>query len=84
MGVAPTGKRIEISYLDFWKVSAGKIEDNWVMVDFPPVLAQLGVDVFGGEGREKYERSEEDATTRAVVEATLVVIEARAMSPCGS
>jgi len=58
MGVAPTGKRIEIRYMDFWKVSDGKIEDNWVMVDFPHVLAQLGVDVFNGEGWEAFDRGE--------------------------
>ena len=56
MGVAPTGKRIEIRYMDFWKVEEGRITDNWVMVDFPHVLAQLGVDVFRGEGWEAYDR----------------------------
>ena len=30
--------------MDFWKVEDGKIAYNWVMVDFPHVLAQLGVD----------------------------------------
>ncbi len=58
MGVAPTGKRVEIRYMDFWKVVDGKIVDNWVMVDFPHVLAQLGVDVFNGEGWEKYDRGD--------------------------
>ena len=61
MGIAPTGKRIEIRYMDFWKVSEGKIEDNWVMVDFPHVMAQLGVDAFNGQGWEKYDRGEEEA-----------------------
>ena len=61
MGIAPTGKRIEIRYMDFWKVEDGKITDNWVMVDFPHVLSQLGHDVFGGEGWEKYDRGEEPA-----------------------
>ena len=55
MGVKATGKRIEIRYMDFWKVVDGKIVDNWVMVDFPHVLAQLGVDVFGGEGWEHFD-----------------------------
>ena len=55
MGVAPTGKKVEIRYMDFWKVVEGKIEDNWVMVDFPHVLAQLGVDVFNGKGWEAYD-----------------------------
>ena len=58
MGVAPSGKRIEIRYMDFWKVEEGRITDNWVMVDFAYVLAQLGVDVFGGEGWEAFDRGE--------------------------
>jgi len=57
-GLEPTGKRVEIRYMDFWKVVDGKIVDNWVMVDFPHVLAQLGVDVFGGEGWEAFDRGE--------------------------
>lgn len=58
MGIAPTGKRVQIRYMDFWKVENGKITDNWVMVDFPHVLAQLGVDVFGGHGWEAYDRGD--------------------------
>ncbi len=58
MGVAPTGKRVEIRYMDFWKVEDGMIADNWVSVDFPHVLAQLGVDVFSGEGWEAFDRGD--------------------------
>lgn len=58
MGIAPTGKRVEIRYMDFWKVVDGRIADNWVMVDFPRVLAQLGRDVFDGEGWEAFDRGE--------------------------
>jgi len=58
MGIPPTGRRVEIRYMDFWKVEDGKIIDNRVMVDFPHVLAQLGVDVFGGEGWEAFDRGE--------------------------
>ena len=58
MGIAPTGKRVEIRYMDFWKVADGKITDNWVMVDFPHVMAQLGVDAFDGKGWEIYDRGE--------------------------
>lgn len=58
MGIAATGKRVEIRYMDFWKVADGKIADNWVMVDFPHVMAQLGVDVFNGKGWEIYDRGE--------------------------
>lgn len=55
MGIPPTGKRVEIRYMDFWKVRDGKIVDNWVMVDFPHVMRQLGVDPFGGHGWEEYD-----------------------------
>jgi predicted ester cyclase len=58
MGIAPTGKRVEIRYMDFWKVENGKIVDNWVMVDFPSIMQQLGVDPFNGEGWERYDRKE--------------------------
>jgi predicted ester cyclase len=52
MGHAPTGKRVRIPYMDFWRIENGKIADNWVSVDFAEVLAQLGEDVFGGRGWE--------------------------------
>ena len=55
MGIKPTGKKVEIRYRDFWKVSEGKIKDNWVMVDFPFVMKQLGVDIFNGMGWEKFD-----------------------------
>ena len=55
MGVEPTGKNVVIRYTDFWKVKDGKIADNWVNVDFPHVLEQLGVDVFDGKGWENLE-----------------------------
>jgi predicted ester cyclase len=56
MGIAATGRRVEIRYMDFWKVVDGRIVDNWVMVDFPHVLAQLGHDVFAGEGWEAFDQ----------------------------
>ncbi|MED5342932.1 MAG: ester cyclase, partial [SAR324 cluster bacterium] len=56
MGIPPTGKRVEIRYMDFWKVEDGKIVSNWVMVDFPHVMKQLGVDPFQGHGWEKFDQ----------------------------
>lgn len=55
LGIPATGKRVKIRYTDFWKIRDGKIDDNWVNVDFPQVLAQLGVDVFDGKGWEIYD-----------------------------
>ena len=39
----------------------GKIVDNWVNVDFAHVAAQLGVDLFNGEGWEAFDRGERAA-----------------------
>lgn len=58
MGIAATGKRVKIPYMDFWRVEDGRIVDNPVSVDFASVMMQLGVDVFGGEGWEAYDRNE--------------------------
>lgn len=55
MGIPATGKRVKIPYMDFWKVSEGRIADNWVSVDFAHVLAQLGQDVFDGRGWEHFD-----------------------------
>lgn len=60
MGIEPTGKRVTIPYMDFWHVKDGKIADNWVSVDLASVLAQLGRDVFGGEGWEAFDRNEKE------------------------
>jgi predicted ester cyclase len=58
MGIAPTGQRVIIPYMDFWRVADGRIADNPVFVDFAAVLAQLGRDVFEGEGWEAFDRGE--------------------------
>ncbi len=43
-----------------WAACFGHIDaiHNWVTVDFPSILAQLGVDVFNGQGWEAYDRGE--------------------------
>lgn len=58
MGIAPTGKRVIIPYMDFWRVVDGRIADNPVSVDLAYVLFQLGRDVFAGEGWEAFDRGE--------------------------
>lgn len=58
MGIAATGKRVKIPYMDFWRVEDGRIADNPVSVDFASVLAQLGHDIFEGKGWEAFDRGE--------------------------
>lgn len=55
MGIAATNKRVKIPYMDFWLVRDGRIADNWVSVDFPSMLMQMGKDVFGGQGWEGFD-----------------------------
>ena len=46
MGIAPTGKKIEMRSLDFWRLENGLIRENWVLVDLLQMYDQIGVDVF--------------------------------------
>jgi predicted ester cyclase len=43
MGIAPTGKPIQISATGIFKVVDGKATDNWVIFDALGLLQQLGV-----------------------------------------
>lgn len=58
MGIAATGRRVVIPYMDFWRVQDGRIADNPVSVDLAFVLFQLGRDVFDGQGWESFDRGE--------------------------
>ena len=55
MGIAPTGKRLRVPYIDFWRIQDGRIAYNKVSVDFAEALHQLGVDAFGGQGWESFD-----------------------------
>lgn len=46
LGIAPSGKKIAMRSLDFWRVEKGLIRENWVLVDLLHVYDQIGVDVF--------------------------------------
>ena len=46
LGLPPTGKKLEMRSLDFWRMENGKIRENWVTVDLLHVYDQLGIDVF--------------------------------------
>ncbi len=61
MGIAPTGKRLRVPYIDFWRIRDGRIAYNKVSVDFAEALHQLGRDPFDGEGWEAFDRGERQA-----------------------
>jgi predicted ester cyclase len=42
MNVPPTGKTINIGYIDIWKAQNGRFIENWVQMDMLGALVQLG------------------------------------------
>ncbi len=50
LGLPPTGKPITLRSLDFWRIEAGLIRENWVLVDLLDAFAQTGVDVMARLG----------------------------------
>ena len=51
LGLAPTGQPVTMRVMDFYRceltASGDSIRENWVPIDIPHILFQLGVDVFG-------------------------------------
>jgi hypothetical protein len=48
LGLAPTGRAITMRVMDFWRrdVEKDQLAENWVMIDIPDLLLQMGIDVF--------------------------------------
>ena len=47
LGLPPTGQRITLRSLDFWRLERGLIRENWVLVDLLDLYTQLGIDALG-------------------------------------
>lgn len=43
MGVAPTGRKVDVPFQIIYHVSKGKIDQHWMAVDQTYLLSQLGV-----------------------------------------
>jgi predicted ester cyclase len=46
-GLPPTGKRVKMRVMDFYRCDDETIVENWIPIDVPHLLLQMGVDVFG-------------------------------------
>ena len=44
LGLPPTGRRVEMRVMDFYRLDGGLIRENWVPIDILHILAQMGVD----------------------------------------
>lgn len=46
LGMAPTGRHIDMRVMDFYHLTDGKISENWVPMDVIHMALQMGIDVF--------------------------------------
>jgi steroid delta-isomerase-like uncharacterized protein len=42
MGIPATGKHVSTEYIDIWRVEDGMCVENWVQMDIPGLMQQLG------------------------------------------
>jgi steroid delta-isomerase-like uncharacterized protein len=43
MGIPATGKKVQVGYMDMWRLENGKCIENWVQMDIAGLMHQLGV-----------------------------------------
>ena len=46
LGLPATDRAITMRVMDFWSAAGGLLIENWVMIDIPDLLNQLGIDLF--------------------------------------
>lgn len=46
LGLKATGRPVGMRVMDFWRRDGDRLTENWVMIDIPDVLRQLGIDLF--------------------------------------
>ncbi|MFM9976697.1 MAG: ester cyclase [Sphingomonadaceae bacterium] len=46
LGTDASGTPVTMRVMDFWRAENAKLVENWVMIDIPDVLNQIGIDVF--------------------------------------
>ena len=47
LGVPATNKQISMRVMDWWRVADGTLSENWVFIDLPHLMLQMGVDLLG-------------------------------------
>ncbi len=46
LGIPATGKKLEMRCIDWWRIEDGLIVENWVHIDMPHLVLQMGLDIF--------------------------------------
>jgi predicted ester cyclase len=52
LGVPATGKPITMRVMDWWRRDGELLRENWVFIDLPHLMLQMGVDLFARLPRE--------------------------------
>jgi predicted ester cyclase len=48
LGLDPSGRHLELRVMDIWRRESNLLKENWVAIDIPHMLRQMGVDLFAG------------------------------------
>lgn len=46
LGLPPSGKYLSLRVMDIWRREGSLLKENWVAIDIPHMLQQMGLDVF--------------------------------------
>ena len=46
LGLPPTGRKLTMRVADFWRREGNFLRENWVFIDIPDILSQMGLDLF--------------------------------------
>ncbi len=46
LGLPASGRRMELRVMDIWRREGNHLKENWVAIDIPQMLLQMGLDVF--------------------------------------
>ncbi|MEM8631609.1 MAG: ester cyclase [Pseudomonadota bacterium] len=46
LGLPPTQRSVSMRVMDFYRTENGRIAENWVPIDIPHLMQQMGLDVF--------------------------------------
>ena len=47
LGIGPTGRKIDMRVMDFYRLNGNLIAENWVPIDIIDIARQMGVDLLG-------------------------------------
>ena len=49
LGIPPTGRKLTLRVMDFYRCAESRILENWVLLDLGDLARQMGIDIFKGQ-----------------------------------